>query len=360
MSLHRLTVAFVLLLATPTASGAFRLELPGGGQICDTCGGGLVGGSRPPQLPVPTPGPSYQTLQNCLPNLWACPQSVIEEHRDDLELANACVRDLPRCPERVLKTLPARALRPQINSYIADLRRQASGNWKLLPDWVVSEFGNKYSIDLQQVRYATGINTWHGQAITIGYEILFPRALALSKRSDLEWLLHELEHVDQYRRKAGIEAFISEYLLHVSGEVIARQKFNVHDDVSVERDAISKAANLIAGYGRQFKVDNACGYPVRVSFYILNAKSNAWENYLWYEIAANSNLWPYVDNTPIHSRNSIWLIYAEIPGENYSWTGDKSITTSGGRVLMHRQTTTAGDSEWHDYRLRCENKISSR
>jgi hypothetical protein len=354
MSPYRMIVAFVLFSAIPTASWAFDIPLPGGGRICDTCGGGVVGGSRLPQVPP------VQTLQSCLTNLASCPQAVIDEHRNDLELANACVRDLPRCPERVLKSLPARALRPLIDTYIADLRTQAKGRWNSLPNWVLWEFSNKYSVNLQQVRYATGINTWHGQGVTVGYEIFFPRGIDLSQRADLEWLLHELQHVDQYERKGGIDAFITEYLLHASGEVIASRKLNVHDDVSSERDAIAKASNLIGGYGRQFRVENNCRYPVQVSVYILNAKNNVWENYLWWNIAANSWSWLFTRDAPIHSKNGIWLIYAEIPGENYQWTGDYKVTTTDGRTLMHRQVNTAADRQRLEYTLQCTNKVSSR
>ncbi|MBP2489147.1 hypothetical protein JOH50_004874 [Rhizobium leguminosarum] len=363
MLAHYRTVTLIFALAAiPTSAWAFDIELPFGGRICDTCGGGLGGGTRLPN-PIPTVPAPLPTLQSCLQNLASCPQTVIEQHRSDVELAQACLRDLPRCPEAVIKALPARAFRPIIEAYIADLRNQAEGRWKSIPDWVSVEFGDRYpEIDFGDIRFATGIDTRHGQAITIGDEIFFPRGINTSYRADLELLLHELEHVIQYRRRGGIDAFVSEYILHVSGSIIAKQSFNVHDDLSVEQAASAKAKSLIEEYGWQIRVGNKCNYPVEVSVYLLDADSQDWLHRYWFKFDGNEGSKRLThDELPLHSTNPIWAIYARIPGDTYSWSGDILVTTKNGEELMHKEVKESpedlADEGAFSYDLNCSNKM---
>ncbi|MDI7862553.1 DUF4157 domain-containing protein [Rhizobiaceae bacterium n13] len=334
-------VVAVLATATPTVPWAFDIQLPGGGRICDTCGGGLLGGSR---LPDPTKIPPLTPLQTCLQNLASCPDAVIQQHRSDLELVEACVKDIAKCPEAIIKSIPARSFRPIIDAYISDLRNQADGRWNSIPGWINTEFQRQYpEINFAEVKYATSIDTRHGQAITIGYEIYFPRQINLQNQSDLEWFLHELEHVVQYRNKGGIDAFVSEYVLHVSGAAISNGTFNVHDDLSVERAAAAKAESLINDYGWQFSLRNNCKYPVDVSIFYLNNNTSEWEHKYWYNINTNDKIRPNSDDLPLHTKNRIWAYYARIPGENYAWKGDVEVNTSSGEKLMHKQIEETPD-----------------
>jgi hypothetical protein len=69
------------LIVTSTAASAIDLSLPGGGRICDTCGGGLVGGSKPP-IPVPPLPPQIKQ---------ALPQQVKQVY-DEFEKSGANVQ----------------------------------------------------------------------------------------------------------------------------------------------------------------------------------------------------------------------------------------------------------------------------
>ncbi|WP_410010366.1 DUF4157 domain-containing protein [Phyllobacterium sp. A18/5-2] len=101
-----------------------------------------------------------------------------------------------------------------------------------------------YQVDLKKVGYATGIDTVHGDAITWNNRIFFPEAsLNFAKFADVHLMLHELEHVVQYRRK-GEKQFLTEYISAVPAEIIACQCFNVHDLMSIEQAAESKADQI--------------------------------------------------------------------------------------------------------------------
>lgn len=158
-----------------------------------------------------------------------------------------CARAPGHCVRETIEELPARSARPVLNRYKAHLFDQARSRWQRLPESFVQAAQRFYAVDLRRVRFATGIDTVHGQAITWGNEIFFPQhRLDLSgSRSDVELMLHELEHVVQYNRR-GVDRFLSEYALKAVGKLIQRGSFNVHDHIDIERAADRKASRAFA------------------------------------------------------------------------------------------------------------------
>jgi hypothetical protein len=57
----------ITLVAIPTLAWAFDVSVPGVGHICDTCGGGVVGGSRIDPVPAPLPPPLPPQIRQALP-----------------------------------------------------------------------------------------------------------------------------------------------------------------------------------------------------------------------------------------------------------------------------------------------------
>ena len=146
--------------------------------------------------------------------------------------------------EPILDTLDKTAIPPGMQEYIRSLEAQAQGKKQSLPSELVSAISGQYNIDLSQVRYATGINTGHGQAITIGNNIYFPSSVDLSKFSQLNWMLHELEHVSQYEAHGGITPFLVKYVVQGGIQIFSRGHFNIHDNIGLERDAENKADRI--------------------------------------------------------------------------------------------------------------------
>src|SRR6266511_797682 len=114
-----------------------------------------------------------------------------------------CISDPQSCPGKILSAAAYQQLRAIMGNYFASLDQQASGHWRSFTDAFVRDVQPFYEVDLRAVRFATGINTGHGAAVTYGNRIYFPRQIDLNYRDDLMWMLHELEHVVQYKRRGG-------------------------------------------------------------------------------------------------------------------------------------------------------------
>ena len=127
--------------------------------------------------------------------------------------------------------------------YIAFLEMQ--GGLRPLPPLVREALAPYYDFDwLGRVRIATNTNTIHGQAITFGYNIYFPYSMDFIERYDLKLLIHELEHVSQYRRLGGVQAFLLKYfpqsLIATFNYGRIKRGISIHDDIYIEREAVAK------------------------------------------------------------------------------------------------------------------------
>jgi len=310
-----------------------------------------------------------EEVRECLDDLAACPFNVASRiSGNDARLVTACLDDIDSCPGHVIKRLPAHALKDVISHYKDGLVGQAEGRWQSLPQWFVDEFGDDYpNVDLGQVQYATDIRTGHNQAITFYYQIFFPQAIDLRKRSDMEWMLHELQHTEQYALKGGEDAFLSEYLLHVPGEALARRTIDVHDHVSIEQDAIAKASELIEEYGWTIRFQNYCHRTVRTWLHYVDTSGD------WVTHPGNWDWKPndqakflFSKDAPVHTPNRIIYFYAEIPGTGYTWQGELSLEIKAPSradpnkierktVKFIEKDNTEESPEWLSFSVSCNN-----
>lgn len=129
--------------------------------------------------------------------------------------------------------------------YAGTLEEQAEGKWKKLPQELIKILEEYYSFDLDMVKFATSINTGHGQATTIEDQIFFPQEIDLENKDDLKWMLHELVHVQQYLDAGGFESFMLKYLVQGGAEIIKHKSFSIHDLIPLEGSANGKAKAII-------------------------------------------------------------------------------------------------------------------
>jgi hypothetical protein len=171
-------------------------------------------------------------------------------------------QDLARFDRHVLQptwqSIASAALPGPLKAYIAFLEKQAQGKFKGLPRWmrIVLETQGQYDFDLGLVSYAEGINTVHGMNITFGYNIFCTGAVALEQSSasaaDVALILHELEHVSQYRKHGGLAPFLVKYVVNAGAETIKLvsrgeyETINLHDSINLERDAENKSQRIKA------------------------------------------------------------------------------------------------------------------
>lgn len=304
---------------------------------------------RPGELPPAPPlAPDPRVLLNsCAADLLHCPQSVFKSiPADDVQLVNACLADLVRCPDQVIKRLPAYATRQIIEKYKNGLRQQAAGKWQSFPSPFVATFKDDYpNIDLNQVRYATGINTIHGQAITFGYEIFFPSNVDISTHRDKKLMLHELQHTSQYAAKGGEAAFISEYLLHATGQGISRQSVNIHDYIPVENDAIEKSRQVLEKFGWQLHYTNRCKYSVQLAVYY-ESVNGVWRPEGWWNVGPGVAISLREGDRLLHTKNNTVYFYASTnqPNDpNIVWEGDDEINFQGKKFKFVKQIDTTED-----------------
>ena len=284
-------------------------------------------------------------FNGCVHDLRTCPQQVINSTPQTV-LVNVCLQDLSKCPENVLKGSVATAVWPVIWQYKQGLLNQAQGRWQALPEDFISEFGGDYpEIDLHQIRFATGINTVHGQAITFSNLIFIPWNISLDTRSGRQLLLHELEHSVQYRLKGGEAPFLSEYIMHAAGQIVGCGCVNVHDSIGIERSAISKAAHEIGNDGWQFVIQNSCREAINVAVHYLD-ESGTWQTHTW-EFDAGERAALAVGDVRVQTRNTIYYFAATSVDGTISWhsNDDNLAFDLGGQRVDFYQRNKSGDSE---------------
>ena len=140
-----------------------------------------------------------------------------------------------------------------------DLDKQASGKYKPLPVWLrivlddLDAYDLGLSASINDVFYAENVDTKHGKAITIGDKIYFPSTINLNSQtsyssSNLFTMLHELEHVVQYKRNGGVGGFLAKYFVQSLWSALTSGTFsdvNIHDNIELEKQAEDKADDMI-------------------------------------------------------------------------------------------------------------------
>jgi len=207
----------------------------GGGVGSPAGPGGPFGPGGPlgPGGPQPPIGP--QQVQQCLANIAQCPQNILGS-----------------------------SVRPIVEAYKQSLIAQVR-QWYRLDPATIAKIQPFYSIDLNSIEFAYGINTVHGAHITFGNRIFFTQTLDMNAPADLHLMYHELEHSVQYQNRGGESAFIAEYVLKAAGQIVATRSFNVHDFIDLEGAAESKANQVSAavdqGGGQTAGGQTVGGYP---------------------------------------------------------------------------------------------------
>lgn len=123
-----------------------------------------------------------------------------------------------------------------------------------LPDHVIEVLRPHYDIDWSRLEYAVGQKTIHGMNMAVGNRIYFTKPeLNLMKRSEFKLMLHELEHVRQYRVSGAEMGFTAKYTVQAVGQFLGSvvrlespdKVFQPHKHMDLEREAQEKSENLV-------------------------------------------------------------------------------------------------------------------
>jgi hypothetical protein len=265
-----------------------------------------------------------------------------------------CIINPAGCPARVTSDLFYSQLAPIVDQYIQFLENQGNGRWQSIPAEIADSVRSFYPDEnINAVRFATGINTVHGQAITIGNDIFFPRALNLSYKDDLQTLFHELEHVGQYARRGGVRPFLGEYIAKIPAKVIQQRSFQIHDDLDIERAAIEKSKVVIGNYyGHDLYVSNACSHPISYATHYLKT-DGVWATDGYWAFQPNEGYYladPY--NARLHSKNLIFYFHADATdGSGLTWVGENTYEVGGDNQSLSFRKYQVADPSPVDLRI---------
>jgi hypothetical protein len=345
-------------LAQDCPAGQYRQDLLFGGWTCLPEIGGDVGGAAESVKPyVPLVIPQASGAWQCIQNLSGCDLRSMPGLLpvDYYNIAAQCLQQGLNCPEQLIKGLPAYAVRPAIVSYMNFLYRQADGRWQHLPPEFIHDFQPNYpEINLQNITYATNINTIHGMNMTILNNIYFRADLDFSSRSDRQLVLHELQHSVQYARKGSLEAFLTEYAGQAAVEVMTGKGFNIHDSIQLESDAISKANSVSNDYGWTFKINVECVKPLNLVIQYQSVDGQIWAFSGWHQFNTIGSSVLTNSGGYVHSSNGYWYFYAEATDGSWRWSGDFS-NQYGDRTLGFIQVYQQYPGDSFSQTLTCTN-----
>ncbi|WP_425906278.1 eCIS core domain-containing protein [Nitrobacter sp. TKz-YC02] len=176
------------------------------------------------------------------------------------ESLKSCFLNVKDCPKNILSDALYGHLAIVVDNYFGYLQTQAKHRWRSIPKEIIQSVSHHYTpINMEHIRFATGINTVHGQAITVGNDIFFPGDIDLDTKEGVELLFHEVEHSVQYAKRGGVRPFIAEYVAKSAGKILQKRSVNIHDAIDFEAAAIAKASYMRRiYYGIQIKVQNLC------------------------------------------------------------------------------------------------------
>jgi hypothetical protein len=182
---------------------------------------------------------------------------VLETFLVDVPADVLQARTISKTWEYLTSYLDKGLLPPSLREYVTylDIEGRRRGYSKLPANVSVvlkPFFGD---ISLSRVRYAQEVNTLHGKAITVGYNIYFPRRVDLDSckesRCDFALLIHELEHVSQYKKHGGVEPFLLKYVGNgllqspfIPLSLIQGGAYDLHAELQLEKDANAKVDNI--------------------------------------------------------------------------------------------------------------------
>ena len=159
-----------------------------------------------------------------------------------------CMRDPVGCTKEQIEDAQYQGLKPIINAYFADLANQARTKtlWQF-DDNFINQVQSYYpEIDLRSIRFVTGIATRHGQNMTIGNMIYIVQDnIDTNDPDDRHLLFHEFQHSVQYKRfNNNVDDFLKRYFVQSFQTILSRRRFNVHDSVPLEQEAIAKSIQV--------------------------------------------------------------------------------------------------------------------
>jgi hypothetical protein len=154
------------------------------------------------------------------------------------------------------------ALVSGFDAYRGNLRSRSGIVRTRIPTCLDPLVSQRYGFDPAWVEIFTNVSgTPAGNAITLENQVFLPISVDFERSpSDLAWLLHELEHVVQWKNK-GRSTFLAEYICDTGRNVTEFNQLRIHESLKIERAAESKS-NALIGYALGLCASRSSGSKV--------------------------------------------------------------------------------------------------
>ena len=197
-------------------------------------------------------GPGARIAESLKPTIGA----VAEEARKTPQAIANCIGNVGTCVRDVVASPAAAA----IQLYMDGLDKQSVGKSGPMSAELIALAQPYYSIDLNGITSAQGIDTGHGQTVAYCDRIFYaPKSINVwGKYEDLHLVLHELEHNVQCQKR-GKPTYLAEYILKGALDIIRSGQLNVHDMHDYEVAAEAKADHVAPIIWQQIQQRRASG-----------------------------------------------------------------------------------------------------
>ena len=157
-----------------------------------------------------------------------------------------------------------RVVKAILKTYMFYLRTAAKRQgWKTIDIKLRNILAEDFSFPLENVKYATNINTITGQPITFGYDIFFPRSMNIKEDEyDLREMLKQLEYAQTYKSSGGIWPFLEKYLFNKDNppqtkmllrKCVRQRALNLDDIRSLDKKTDDDAESILQRIWIQYK-----------------------------------------------------------------------------------------------------------
>lgn len=121
---------------------------------------------------------------------------------------------------------------PAVN-YITWLKAQERGEGDLLSDAFIHKAQPYYQTSLREVKYFQNIETFSDLSVTIDKTIYFKNEISIENIAEIELVLHELKHVDQWQEPD----FVQNYFRTSIESIMLTRARSFHQNNKLEKEA---------------------------------------------------------------------------------------------------------------------------
>ena len=134
--------------------------------------------------------------------------------------------------------------------------------WKKLSPRLQQLAQPYFKFPLNKIRYATNVNTLHGDPVTFGYDVFFTKAMSPRQdEDDLRELFKQLKYVEGYEKAGGIWPFLMHHVFGPARKVafmhiVQRRSLDFAGFTPLDRTMEESVEDAVRAVWQQYKTIN--------------------------------------------------------------------------------------------------------